>query len=444
MSPNVDLAGIGIGPFNLSLAALLEPVAELRAVFFERRRRFAWHPDQLLPGARLQTSFLKDLVTPVDPTSRHSFLNYIVTKRRFYEFMNADQDAVLRAEFADYLAWVAGRLEKLVFGGRIDEVGLDGDRLRATGPGVSVSAAAVVVGTGKQPHVPSWAAAAVPGSCVHSSEALRRMPDLEGRRVAVVGGGQSGAELFLAIARSTFGRAREVAWISRRPTFAALDETHFVNEWFTPAFVRRFHILPETARRALRLGQKLAGDGISVATIREIYQHLYEWRHVTGDGESLTLLPAREVVACRRHGLANILRMASRLDGGEEQVETDIIVLATSFSWSLPACLGGLAARFERDNEGLPRLGLDYRIVWDGPPNARIYLQNGAEHTHGIADPQLSLMAWRAASIVNDVAGRRVYDLTEPDPIVRWSAISPEGRRPYPGVPDLSEVRKAS
>ncbi|WP_256967364.1 lysine N(6)-hydroxylase/L-ornithine N(5)-oxygenase family protein, partial [Streptomyces caniscabiei] len=38
-----DLVGIGIGPANLSLAALAHPLAELDAVFYERRPGFDWH-----------------------------------------------------------------------------------------------------------------------------------------------------------------------------------------------------------------------------------------------------------------------------------------------------------------------------------------------------------------------------------------------------------------
>ena len=40
----LDLAGIGIGPSNLSLACLLESVPEVRSRFFERRDAFDWHP----------------------------------------------------------------------------------------------------------------------------------------------------------------------------------------------------------------------------------------------------------------------------------------------------------------------------------------------------------------------------------------------------------------
>ena len=226
-------------------------------------------------GCAAGDTFLKDLVTPVDPTSRHSFLNYLRAQRRFYEFLNADQPAILRAEFADYLAWVAGRLGSLRFSWPVEEVGLSGDRLRLAGRSGVVSTGTVVVGTGKRPYLPGSAAEAPPTQCLRSSAALRAMPGLRGKRVALVGGGQSGAELFLAIAQGHFGPAAEVTWISRRATFAALDGTHFVNEWFTPGFVEHFHGLPYRRRLALRPVQKLAGDGISSATVGEIYSHLY-------------------------------------------------------------------------------------------------------------------------------------------------------------------------
>lgn len=64
----LDVIGIGIGPFNLSLAALIEPTP-LRALFLEKRDALVWHPGLALPNSRLQVSPLKDCVTLVDPTS---------------------------------------------------------------------------------------------------------------------------------------------------------------------------------------------------------------------------------------------------------------------------------------------------------------------------------------------------------------------------------------
>src|SRR5262245_24810087 len=124
---HLGLAGIGVGPFNLSLAALLSPLPDLRWRFFERRPSFEWQGGMMLPGTRMQTSFLKDLVTPVDPTNRYGFLSYLVQKGRFYRFLNAEFSRVRRVEFADYMRWVAEQIPNLEFGAEVRDVAFDGD-----------------------------------------------------------------------------------------------------------------------------------------------------------------------------------------------------------------------------------------------------------------------------------------------------------------------------
>lgn len=72
-----DFIGIGLGPFNLGLACLTEPIDELNGVFLESKPDFEWHAGMFLEGAHLQTPFMSDLVTMADPTSPYSFLNYL-------------------------------------------------------------------------------------------------------------------------------------------------------------------------------------------------------------------------------------------------------------------------------------------------------------------------------------------------------------------------------
>ncbi|MGQ4413486.1 SidA/IucD/PvdA family monooxygenase, partial [[Kitasatospora] papulosa] len=71
-----DFIGIGLGPFNLGLACLTEPIEELSGLFLESKPDFEWHSGMFLEGAHLQTPFMSDLVTMADPTSPYSFLNY--------------------------------------------------------------------------------------------------------------------------------------------------------------------------------------------------------------------------------------------------------------------------------------------------------------------------------------------------------------------------------
>ena len=81
-----DLIGV-VGPYNLSLAALLDSVDNIEPLFFEQQTKFDWHPGMLIDGTDLQVPFLADLVTFADPRSRFTFLNgsrYRSLELKFY------------------------------------------------------------------------------------------------------------------------------------------------------------------------------------------------------------------------------------------------------------------------------------------------------------------------------------------------------------------------
>jgi lysine N6-hydroxylase len=90
----------------------------------------------------------------------------------------------------------------------------------------------------------------------------------------------------------------------------------------------------------------------------------------------------------------------------------DTLVLATGFEQRLPPALRPLEPRLHRSAQGLA-MARDYSLEWDGPRGLRIYLQNGARGRRGIADPNLSLVAWRGAVICNSLAERPYYDVSD-------------------------------
>lgn len=45
----------------------------------------------------------------------------------------------------------------------------------------------------------------------------------------------------------------------------------------------------------------------------------------------------------------------------------------------------------------------------------RIYVQNGARRSHGVAYPNLSLAAWHSAVIINSLLDREHYSFKEED-----------------------------
>src|SRR5688572_30804900 len=106
-----SLIGIGIGPFNLGLAALLEPVDDVSSLFFDQKEQFNWHPGLLFDHVTLQTPFLCDCVSMADPTSKFSFLNFLKKTDRLYKFFIRENFFVLRKEYNLYCQWVIKQLK---------------------------------------------------------------------------------------------------------------------------------------------------------------------------------------------------------------------------------------------------------------------------------------------------------------------------------------------
>ncbi|MGC0151407.1 lysine N(6)-hydroxylase/L-ornithine N(5)-oxygenase family protein [Chromobacterium vaccinii] len=422
MNTRLDVAGIGVGPFNLSVAALLAPLSELKTAFFERRPAFNWHPGMMLAGTRLQTSFLKDLVTSADPTSRYSFLAYLVAQGRFYRFINAEFPRIERREFADYLRWVAEQLPNLRFGSEIREVRHNGERFVLQFADQTVEAEQLVVATGNVPHVPDWGAPHLGEQALHASQYMTTPFSAKGKRVVVVGGGQSGAEIVLDLMAGNRGEAASITLLSRRPTLEPLDESPFTNEFFTPEYVGAFHQLPQERKAAIVERQKLASDGISPDTLRQLTQAIYVADFLSPDNSRPSLLPFREVCAMRRDGKTLRLTMHNGFDGQDEQMDADLVIFATGYRSALPSCLAPLSERLRRDRHGRLALREDFSAEWDGPADQRLFFQNAGRLSHGIADPQLSLAAWRSAVIVNSLLGRRHYNDSDAATPLNWTA----------------------
>jgi lysine N6-hydroxylase len=412
-----DVIGIGLGPFNLSVAALLEPVHQLKARFFEREKEFQWHPGLLFPESTIQNSFLKDLVTLADPTSPQSFLSFLFASRRLYRFINANFARVSRVEFNQYFRWVANRLSTLQFGHSVEAISWKEDSFVIHLQHGEARARNIILGTGLHPVVPPCAAPYVgegPDSTVlHASRFMHGEPMTKDRRVVVVGGGQTGAEVVHHLIGTAKHVPRKLVWISKRSNFLPLDESPFTNELFTPNYSDYFYGLSSKDRLSILVEQKLASDGINDWLLERIYQLLYEAEFLNGQGRSYALYPRCELVDMKRSSSGGWeLSLHDDLACSLASVEADVVILATGFAYRMLPALEPIKPRLHFGENGFV-VGDDYSIEWDGPDTSRIYIQNGARQYRGIADPNLSLMAWRSARIINSLAGRAIYDIAE-------------------------------
>nr|QCT05759.1 Tri26 [Kitasatospora aureofaciens] len=394
--------GVGVGPANLSLAAMLHSRKEVSHLFLDRKGSFSWHDGQQMPGNTLQVSLFKDLVTLADPQNPYSFLAYLHEQGRLYHFLNAQFDAVPRVEFRNYLAWASRTNPNIGFGEAVEEVSFDGVFTVRTDRR-TVTAENVVVGVGSRAWVPPKARELLGPTQFHVSEYAGLARDLGGKRVVVIGGGQSGAEAFLDLVSQPAGQLpRRVSWISRRDNYFPIDDSPFTNDYYMPSYAEYFYGLDRETRHAFNERHVLTSDGISESTLRDIYQKIYLHRFVEGNVDLVGLHPNREVRDVQP-GVYGGWQVSARHNDHRESVElfeADVVIWATGFRPTPMDFLGPVADRLERDGEEL-RIDEDYAVYWDGPDDRRIFVQNASRGQRGLADPNLSLNAWRSRRIAD-------------------------------------------
>ncbi|UPQ89497.1 lysine N(6)-hydroxylase/L-ornithine N(5)-oxygenase family protein [Vibrio sinaloensis] len=420
----LDLAGVGVGPFNLSVAALLADTPQLKARFFESRDRFAWHPGLLLDNTHMQTMFLKDLVTAVNPQSHYSFLNYLVQNKKFYRFLSAELQCISRHEFSDYLAWAAHQLDNVQFSTQVEQVEYDGNTFTLHTNQGRYQANNLCIGTGKVPSVPDCAKPHLGERVFHAAEMGLKAREFTGKRVMIIGGGQSGADIFINALQHKWGKPKSLDWLSRRANYQPLDEAAFTNEFFTPDYVNAFVNLTPQVKQQEVTNQKLTSDGITQKALLTIYQELYHRFDVLKEEKWVRLLPHRTLSQMNAHADGYSLTANNALGQCVETHQADIVILATGFQAPYPACLNQILPLFDLDAHHRYQMTPDFEIQWEGQQHNKIFAVNAGMHTHGIAEPQLSLMAWRSARIINRLAGKALFDTDSGQGMIDW--LSPD------------------
>ena len=411
-----DILGIGIGPFNLGLAALTEHLGELDAVFLDQRPEFRWHHGMMLHDATIQVPFMADLVTMADPTSPYSFLNWLKVTGRLYPFFIRENFHPLRREYDAYCRWVADQLTSLRWGERVETVTYDEGEdvffVTSEGPDGRIVRAArnIVLGVGTSPVIPEQLRG-LEGPIRHSARYLDdRAEIVQGRSIAVVGSGQSAAEIYLDLLEAQAEHGYRLDWVTRSPRFFPMEDTKLTLEMTSPEYTRHFHGLPEAQRYHLLREQRALYKGISADTIAAIHERLYS--NSVGGPLNTRLLSCTAVTGAGWDGERNLFRVGLEHQETHEtgELEADQLILATGYAPTATDFLSPVEGLIRRDSAGRFAVTLEHSVDTLG---GRIFVQNADEHTHSVIAPDLGMGPWRNARILREITGRELYPVEE-------------------------------
>lgn len=414
MTADFDVVGVGFGPSNLALAIALEehnrnlvPADRITSCFIEKQGRFGWHRGMLLPGTTMQISFLKDLVTQRDATSRYSFLNYLSQRSRLTHFINQQSFFPTRIEFHDYLEWAAGQVDvPVLYGAEATGVRQISDAFEVCmSDRAPITARNVVIAGGLRAKLPEGVAASARVFHNHRLlDHLRVLPTPTHHRFVVVGAGQSAAEV-AAYLHDSYPEA-EVHAVFGKYGYTPADDSPYANRIFDPEAVVEFHSASVELRQQLLDYHRATNySAVDLPLIEELYRREYSER--VSDSRRLFVHGASEIADVADYGDGVTVRIGHRTTRDHTEIDCDAIIFATGFQpVALAELLGPLAAECQIDEQGRPLIDREYRIVTNDVVEGDIYLQGNTEHTHGLTSTLLSNLAVRSGELVNSLAGK--------------------------------------
>ncbi|WP_346239593.1 lysine N(6)-hydroxylase/L-ornithine N(5)-oxygenase family protein [Niabella insulamsoli] len=412
-----DIAGIGVGPFNLGLAALCAPIENVTSIFIEQKKEFNWHPGMMIPGTTLQVSYLADLVTLADPSNKFSYLNFLRTQNRLIQFGIHESSYLTRSEYTRYCKWVAAQLPNLIFSTLVKTIFFDRKRDcfqiactdDITGLTKFIKARHIIMGIGSQLHLPGDLT--INGeNIIHSSDYMhyRKMINAAGS-VALIGSGQSAAEIFYDQIHKRAGSSKRIDWYTQSDRFYAMERSKLAYEMSTPDYIDFFYQLPATKKKTLLGNQGTLYKGINEELINAIYDKLYH-QYIESQpiaAHLFTNTRLEQIKKIKDNTLS--LEFCHLALDKKFSRPSDFAVFATGYDYRTPRFLSALDHLIEYNCDKQFEVKRNYSV----DNNNRIFVQNAELHTHGFNAADLGLGAYRNAVIINTITKENIYPVDQ-------------------------------
>ena len=377
-----DLICIGFGVSGLSIAiALQERCPTSNALFLERDKKPQWQPGLAIPGMRMRSSLLCDLVTARNPRSKYTFINYLHSTGQLMTFTNLGSLRAPREQFADYLAWCSASFDDRVRRGftvvsvepRVTAsgvvegwyvIGIDSD----SGTKLSIPTRKVICAAGLQSSIPkALTSPDVLPSVFHSStyaEIASQLQDgsIMDKHIAVIGGNQHAAEIFENL-QTLPGNHRATLYI--QDAFLYPDTDHAFTGDILQSLAGRYAHLPLELRRktVLQKGRE-EPPTVDLALLERLYELQAEQNSQSPNPavQRFRIEPLRDVIgAARVDGRVQLHLQDARTGAAlPSSALFDVVITATGYEHTAYTSLLAPAAHLFDDRE--LTVGRDYAV----------------------------------------------------------------------------------
>ena len=213
------------------------------------------------------------------------------------------------------------------------------------------------------------------------------------RRYAIIGAGQSAAEIFMDLASD---EANHVDLVARAYAPRPADETPFVNRIFDEEFIDHFYQLDAAQRAAfLEAFHHTNYAAIDVDLLHAMNRRLYEDRFLHPDRLHLRMRHEVSAVVPRADHVELVLTDLNT--GRQYQQAHDAVILATGYERSLHQKLLGEIRPYITDFS----VDRHYRLKSVREFEPIVFVLGSNEATHGLSDTLLSVAAIRAGQIAD-------------------------------------------
>ncbi|NOH35953.1 SidA/IucD/PvdA family monooxygenase [Vibrio chagasii] len=403
----IDIIGVGFNVSNIGLAiSLQENNSPLSMLFLESKANSKWQEEMTIPGSDIQNAPHRDLITPVNPRSRYTFINYLFEHGRLFSHFNLGMKFPFRTEYSKYIEWCSKFFEdKVKYNEAVVSIEYTGDFENeepifkvTTSTGDTYLCKKVVLGHGRSINIPEEFSGISNGRATHLTKYRSYISKIESGdedTFCVVGSSQSAIEIVLDL-KSRFPNAK-ITNLIRSFSYKLKDTSPFSYEVFYPEFIDHFYSASDSQKEKLTLHLRNSNySSVDKDVLDGLYQSLYEDK-----------ILERERVFIRNNSKINTvvenddsieISYTNELLNESSSESFDHVILATGFKDlghgdrydTYCPLLHNVKGYINESEQGLLQINRDYSLNFAPPGKNRtyksFYLNGLCESTHGLGD----------------------------------------------------------